>query len=113
MDDGLGANHDERSDDAALHGVQEASLRVLVFGDELLVARLLAKCDCLYLKKAWGVGFLKEKEAGDLDRHVGDRRSPKHPAPTSVLGNEATSDGANTCSRGQFCKREENPKFEI
>ena len=83
------------------HGVEEASFRVLVLGNQLLVARFLAECNCLFMQKAGGVGLLEEEEARKLDQHIGKGGSPECPAPTSLFGNEATSDGPNSCCGDQ------------
>ena len=95
MDDGLRADHDEGPDEAVLELVDRALLGVFVLGDEVHIAGFFAESDRLSLEKAWGVGFLEEEEAGDLDCDVSNGRCPEYPAPACFLGNEAAGYGSD------------------
>lgn len=95
MDDGLGGEEAEGTDEGAAHDLSERFVLALEFRLVVGVGGFFAEFLGALFEDYGGVGFLQEKEAGYLYYTVRDGGRVEYPAPGRILGDEAACDGAD------------------
>lgn len=95
MDDGLGGEEAEGTDEGGAHDLSEGFVLALEFVLVVCVGGFFAEFLGALFEDYGGVGFLQEEEAGYLDYAVRDGRRVEYPAPGRIFGDEAACDGAD------------------